>query len=163
MSGKTTLGKALAEKLERPFIDTDRLIEIAYEKTSGNALSAREIYQKEGDPLFRTLEKKVLLSLQPKREVVLATGGGTPLDPENALLLKKLGAIFYLKTLPEIVWKRVQCRGIPATLNPAHPESDFYRMATERPQVYENLASLHFNLSEKAPDWLATRLVTSFE
>ena len=67
-SGKTTLGKALARLLNRPFIDTDRLLEQRYQEKTGTRQSFRQIFSLLGDEGFRALESEVLANLSDKKE-----------------------------------------------------------------------------------------------
>jgi shikimate kinase len=91
-SGKSTLGKRLANALEIPFLDTDTEIE----RIQGKSISA--IFQDEGEEHFRQLEEKYLISLKDVHErTVYATGGGMPCFYDNITLLNELGATVYLK------------------------------------------------------------------
>ena len=72
-SGKSTLGRALADRLDRPFVDTDAEVERML------GLSIREIFETQGEAVFREAEQDVLSdALKPDEPIVLATGGGTP-------------------------------------------------------------------------------------
>ena len=72
-SGKSTLGKKLAERLDRPFVDTDEEVE----KMLG--MPAREVFETMGESAFREAEQDALSdALRPNDPIVLATGGGTP-------------------------------------------------------------------------------------
>ena len=89
-SGKTTVGKLLAEALGRKFVDTDVLI---FEKTG---LSPAEIITQQGEPAFRDLETRVIRDLASETGIVIATGGGAVLRSENVDLLRMNGRIFFL-------------------------------------------------------------------
>ena len=93
-SGKTTLGKSLAKKLNRPFIDTDQLIE----QKSGVDVSM--IFEFEGEAGFRERETKLLSEIALKKEHIVSTGGGIILSKYNRDVIAKSGIIFYLKTQP---------------------------------------------------------------
>lgn len=84
-TGKTKVGRILARKLGLPFVDTDALIE----ERAGMAIN--KIFERYGEPHFRNLEKKVIKEVSAKDGVVIATGGGAFLDPENRAILKKKG------------------------------------------------------------------------
>jgi shikimate kinase len=90
-SGKTTLGKKIAKKMNLPFIDSDREIEERHQKSIG------DIFTENGESFFRTLETDYITSLQNKDEFVLATGGGMPCFGKNMELLNNLGTTFYLE------------------------------------------------------------------
>jgi shikimate kinase len=89
-AGKTTIGKQLAQQLGREFYDSDRVIE---EHTGVNIPL---IFELEGEAGFRKREKNILAELVQKNDIVLATGGGIVLDPENRELLSKSGYVIYL-------------------------------------------------------------------
>ena len=89
-SGKTTVGKILSEELKIPFFDSDEMIK---EKT-GREIS--DIFEKEGEPAFRKLEKEAIFELSGKTGVIISTGGGAVLDPENIRNLSKNGKIYFI-------------------------------------------------------------------
>ena len=89
-SGKTTVGKLLAEALGRKFVDTDVLIA---EKTG---LSPAEIITRQGEPAFRDLETQVIRDLASETGIVIATGGGAVLRGENVDFLRMNGKVFFL-------------------------------------------------------------------
>ena len=76
MSGKTTIGKLLAEKLQLPFLDTDRLIEQSYAAMTGMKCSCRQIHSEKGEVFFRAFEKEQIKALQGDHARVIALGGG---------------------------------------------------------------------------------------
>ncbi len=137
MCGKTTIGKLLAEKLKKNFYDTDQLLEEAFAFQTGSNSSCREIFKKEGEDIFRKLEKEQITSLQSVNESIIAVGGGAWSDAENVIMLKKLGHVIYLKVLPELIWDRVRSRGVQAYLDQNNPEKDFYKLAEARLPHYE--------------------------
>lgn len=142
MSGKTTLGRKLSTVLEKPFFDTDHLIQDVYFQKTGNKFSCREIFQKEGDVIFRKLESEAIFSLKNVQDVVIAVGGGALMNPENVCCLKKLGKLIYLKVEPKILWERTKVCGVPVYLDPNDPEHAFYQMAEERSIHYASIADL---------------------
>lgn len=132
--GKTTVGKALSEKLRLPFMDTDQRIE------QQAKLSCREIYSKHGQEHFRSLEKKQLLEMPTDRAHVIAVGGGTLNDPENCKILQSLGQIVYLKCDTELLWERISKKELPAFLDPNHPYQSFEQIYLQRVPFYEKTA-----------------------
>ncbi len=89
-SGKTTVGKALAEKLGRPFIDADQ------ELVRAVGRPIPDIFAHEGEAAFRRYESDVIQSLAGKTGCVIATGGGAVLNPENIRYLKKNGRLYFI-------------------------------------------------------------------
>ena len=127
--GKTTLGRKLSSEKGYAFIDTDYLIEAHYD----HKFNIPEIYDQYGEIEFRRIEKKVIHSLRNIKNTVIATGGGSVLDPENVAHLKKLGKLIYLKTDKEILKQRLNNR-IPKFLK------NFDAVYDERITLYEKIA-----------------------
>jgi shikimate kinase len=88
--GKSVVGQRLAERLQLPFVDLDRVIE------EREGMSIREIFARKGEPYFRNLEKLVLKEVMQRDGQVIATGGGAVLDEENLLLLKERSRLICL-------------------------------------------------------------------
>jgi shikimate kinase len=144
-SGKTTLGKLLADKLKWSFIDTDKLIEKAYAEQTGAISSCRTIALQEGDIFFRALEKTVISSLKEMKTMIIATGGGSLNDPDNIDTLQSIGELVYLKTPLEVVWQRLQKKELPTYLNAQDPQVSFYTLAKTRIPIYEKAANFHID------------------
>lgn len=100
-SGKSTVGKALAQKLDRDFIDLDDDIE------SQQGRLIREIFKEKGELFFRKLEKDTLEGWLKEKGKIIATGGGSPIFYENAALMNQHGHTFYLQLSPKILADRL--------------------------------------------------------
>lgn len=100
-TGKTSVGKALAEKLKLPFVDADMLLVEEYGETI-SAMVAREGWQP-----FRDKESLILAKICATGDQVVATGGGVILDKKNVSLMKKSGTSVWLRAAPEIIKKRI--------------------------------------------------------
>ena len=137
-SGKSIIGKAVANKLGHIFIDTDELISSAYFKLNGLHATCREIYLKEGEVYFRDLESQVLTRLERDKNSVLATGGGILCRQENIQVLKNLGLMFYLKIPSVILYKRlINKPHLSSILDEGDIEESFKRMLEQRIPIYE--------------------------
>ena len=101
-SGKSTVGRHLARKLNLPFIDSDHAIEQRL------GCSIREFFEVEGEERFRDIECEVVDQLTQGPRGVLSTGGGTVLRAMNREHLKARGTVFYLRTSPEDVFRRLR-------------------------------------------------------
>lgn len=91
-SGKTAVGKTLARRLRRPFIDTDAEIE----RRTG--VDIPRIFDTEGEAGFRLREREIVAELSAAEGIVLSTGGGAILAPENRACLRERGTVIYLET-----------------------------------------------------------------
>ncbi len=101
-SGKSTIGRILAGKLELAFYDLDAEIEVKHKKT------INEIFSRFGEDIFRQLEYKALQSIIARNtSFVLATGGGTPCYNDNMKQINALGKTFFLEASIETLLKRV--------------------------------------------------------
>ena len=94
-SGKSTVGRAVAKALSRPFVDSDE------ELVQSVGRSIPDIFEQEGESVFRRYEAQTIHSLAGRNGCVIATGGGAVLNPENVRLLKKNGRIYFLDRSPE--------------------------------------------------------------
>ncbi len=99
--GKTTVGRKVAERLGRPFIDTDTLIEEAH------SMTITEIFERCGEKFFREKEKEVVAHVSKAERAVIATGGGAVLDPDNVALLKAGGVMIHLSLSLEKIFERI--------------------------------------------------------
>lgn len=152
--GKTFFGSLLAQKINREFIDTDRLIEKAY---GGNS-NCREIFSKIGVDAFRALEKNVIKSLGNIQQAVLALGGGTLLDNENYHFLKNLGTLVYLELDKEEV-KRRHIEDMPSFLDHHNFHTSFEEMYRVRKTLYDALESVKINLNSKNNDQILEEII----
>jgi shikimate kinase len=101
-TGKTAVGRRLARRLKREFIDTDAEIEKLMGKT------VAQIFARDGVVRFRSEEALLVKKLARREGMVIATGGGMVLNPENLLLLKENGILVALTASPEIIYNRVR-------------------------------------------------------
>lgn len=100
-AGKSAVGRSLARRLGRLFVDTDREVE----RKAGRTIPA--IFAAEGEPAFRALEREAIAETAARRRLVVATGGGAPADPANLAALKASGLVVYLAARPETLLARV--------------------------------------------------------
>lgn len=101
-SGKSTVGPIVANVLGWNFYDLDKIISEELNK------SIVEIFNEYGESEFRKLENYYLQKLSKDDNVVISLGGGTIVNDENVLFMKKLGKIIYLRAAPEIIYKRIK-------------------------------------------------------
>ena len=133
-SGKSAVGRYLARLVDAPFYDSDAEIE----KRTGVDISY--IFEKEGEPRFRQREHEALEVLTQLEPVVLATGGGTVLLPENRKLLTERGSVVYLQASVEQQAHRVShARHRPLLVN-VDPETKLRQLMSEREPLYSGVA-----------------------
>lgn len=104
-SGKTTVGRLLSDRLEMPFIDLDREIELR------SGMSVKEIFERGGEPLFRRLEQEALAAAVGRPEAVIATGGGTVTVERNLRLLDAGGVSVWLDPPFAVISQRIGALG----------------------------------------------------
>jgi shikimate kinase len=154
--GKSTLGKLLADYLQRPFIDSDKWIEKKHP-----SLSCCEVFTKFGVDYFREVESQIIFSLKYKPPIVLATGGGSLLKPCNGEYLQKNSLLIYLKTDPSILKERIwQRERLPAYLEGGDPHQAFIRIYEERIAIYEKWANLSVKMDGLTIEAALHRLIT---
>ncbi len=101
-TGKSSVGKRVAMKLGRDFVDTDEVI------SGDNGLSVKEIFEKYGEDQFRSMELKTIKSASERRRVVVATGGGSVLNFENVFRMKESGTVVLLTSDPSSIYARLK-------------------------------------------------------
>jgi shikimate kinase len=101
-TGKTSVGRLVAEQLHFEYLDTDELIQTH----TGRLIP--DIFKTDGEPAFRELEKKVVVELAGRTKTVISTGGGLPANDHNFASLKSHALIICLWASPEKIWERVK-------------------------------------------------------
>jgi len=117
-SGKTAIGRILAEKLNWEFIDTDELI------VQKENIPIREIFRKFGETYFRNLEREILDSLKDRKNIVISCGGGLILEDDNSELLKEISNIFWIFSPIEKCIERLDNELRPPLTNPFDSVTD---------------------------------------
>ena len=144
-SGKSTIGKLIAEKLKWKFIDLD----IEIEKSANSKI--KEIVETQGWEYFRTLESNMVKKISKRDKLVIATGGGTIIDPSNEKLLKKNGKIIYLYVKPEICAERIlNDPNRPPLTDKKSTLEEIKHLYKQRNKRYAESADLTFKRSNKA-------------
>lgn len=140
--GKSVIGRTLAEKVRRPFLDLDEQIELEFLKESGQKFNCRQIMKNNGERFFRDLESRVLARILMNSPAVISLGGGTPLAKDNQQLIKQHRLV--LVNAPKgIVFERIMINGRPAFFSPEEtPLESFQKLWEERKKVYEELSEV---------------------
>ena len=142
-SGKTTVGRQLARRLQLPFVDSDHEIEVRI------GCSIREFFEREGEVRFRDIEEEVLDALSQGPAKVLSTGGGAVLREANRRHLHERGRVVYLKSTPEELFRRLRHDSNRPLLQVADPLLKLKNLFTERDPLYSEVA--HFLLETGRP------------
>ena len=149
-SGKSTVGRIVAEALDWEFIDLDRRIE---ERVG---LSIPELFESSGEHFFRDLERRELLeALDGPAERVISCGGGVVIDPRNRDRLMEVATVFLWED-SDVLYRRT--RGLGRPLRGANFE-DFARRYAERLPYYLEVASLQIEPEGRSPRQLADEII----
>jgi 3-dehydroquinate synthase len=135
-AGKTTVGRALARKLNKRFVDSDHEIE------ARSGVSIPVIFEIEGETSFRQREAEAIRSLTGEHGIVLATGGGAVLRPENRELLKARGTVIYLRASVSHILQRTGKDKNRPLLQTADPAKRLEDLAREREPLYREVADI---------------------
>jgi shikimate kinase len=135
-SGKSAVGRQLAERLGLQFVDSDAEIE------ARTGVDIPYIFEKEGEPGFRAREREVLERLTERDGVLVATGGGAVLDPGTRARLRSRGCVVYLRTSVNQQLARTRRSGHRPLLRTADPRGALQRLMDERASLYEDVADL---------------------
>lgn len=144
-SGKTTVGRQLARRLQLPFLDSDHAIEARI------GCAIREFFEREGEAPFRDIEQEVIDELSAGGPCVISTGGGAVLRSANRQHLRERSQVIYLKSTPEELFRRLRhdmnrpllqvadpltrLRDLFAARDPLYRETAHYVLETGRPSV----------------------------
>ncbi len=145
-SGKSTVGRLLARRLNRPFVDLDEFIE----RQTGQTVA--EIFNTRGEGAFRALEREAARSLCSQNGLVLSCGGGTVLNPQTAALLKQSGTVIYLKVSSQTVLQRLKGDQTRPLLQgtEAEKKSRITALLAEREPLYAAAAELTVSTNQGA-------------
>lgn len=141
-AGKTTIGRGLARLLGRDFLDLDHEIEARC------GVRVTHIFDIEGEEGFRKRERAVLDECSQRRDIVLATGGGAVLAPENRNVLKSRGVVVYLRATPEELYRRVARDRNRPLLQTPDPQGRIRELVALREPLYEEVADVIFDTGQ---------------
>lgn len=138
-AGKTTVGRHLARRLQRVFVDADHEIE------ARTGVRIPLIFDIEGEQGFRDREAKVIAELAAQSNLVVATGGGAVLRPENRAALKQGGTVVYLHAVPRLLFERTRLDPNRPLLQVADPMTKIEELFAQRDPLYREVADLVIN------------------
>lgn len=135
-AGKTTVGRRLARRLERPFVDADRELEARL------GVPIPTIFELEGEAGFRRREAAIIDELSLRAPIVLATGGGAVLDPANRARLRERGRVVYLRASVGDLWHRLRRDKVRPLLRAPDPRARIEELVRLRDPLYREVAHL---------------------
>ena len=129
-AGKTAVGKALAARLDVPFLDSDAEIELAANRTIA------EIFERDGEPFFRQKESLVINRLLEGAPCVLSTGGGAFMSADNRQAMTEKGISVWLNADVSVLWGRVKHKDSRPLLRTANPFETLADLHRKRAPIY---------------------------
>jgi shikimate kinase len=152
-AGKTTVGRQLARRAHLVFYDSDHEIE----KQTG--VSVATIFEVEGEAGFRKRERDMIGKLTQLDNIVLSSGGGSILMPENREAFKSRGTVIYLRASIETQLERTnQRKGVRPLLNTADPLKKIVELSGIRSPLYEEIANLTYDTDVEDPKEIADHI-----
>ncbi|OGA18624.1 MAG: shikimate kinase [Betaproteobacteria bacterium RIFCSPLOWO2_02_FULL_66_14] len=156
-SGKTTVGRLLARRLKRSFLDSDHEVETRC------GVSISVIFDIEGEAGFRARESQAIDELSLTPGVVLATGGGAVLDPQNRRRLAERGTVVYLHASPEDLFLRIgHDRNRPLLATP-EPGLKLAQLYAQRDPLYREIADCIVETGRQSVNLMVRQLAASLE
>jgi len=135
-AGKSTLGRQLARRLAKSFVDADAELERKL------GVTIPTIFEIEGEASFRDREVAVLAEVATRSDIVLATGGGVVIRPANRERLKANGTVVYLHAMPETLRERTRRSRHRPLLNAADPVARLIELYAFRDPLYREVAAI---------------------
>jgi len=129
-TGKTAVGKILAKKLSKEFVEMDAVIE------AREGSEVVDIFAKKGEAYFRKLEKELLKELFVKKDLVISCGGGLICDQENLKRLKETGVVFALTASVSTIYQRTKEHIHRPILNVDNPQEKIKQLLEKRAPYY---------------------------
>ncbi len=160
-TGKSTVGKLLAKRLEMGFIDSDKHIEGATGK------SIKSIFEEDGEENFRKIETDTIAELSKADNKVISAGGGAVLNEENVRNLKENGFLVLLEATPEIIYNRIAQDENTTEQRPSltdkKPLDEIKHLIAKREPAYKNAADSTISTSYVSCEDIVDEIVSIIE
>ena len=130
-TGKTSVGRLVAENLGFEFLDTDELIQSRTNRTIA------DIFARDGEPAFRHWERLTVQELATRQKTVISTGGGLPTNSENLDALKAFAVVICLWASPGKIWERVRNQSHRPLLHDPDPQKKIRELLAAREPFYK--------------------------
>jgi shikimate kinase len=154
-TGKSTVGRLVAEQLHFEFLDTDEVIESRTHK------SIAAIFADDGEPAFRRHEAELIAELSSRQRLVLSTGGGLGANPDNIASLKRHALVVCLWASPDTIWERVRGQTHRPLLKEADPPTKIRQLLAAREPFYK-LADVLLNTELRSLKEVAQQVLHYF-
>lgn len=156
-SGKTTVGRILADLLDGRCIDADEVIQ----RESG--LSIRRMFEREGEEGFRRRERAVIARITLSPPAVMSVGGGAVLDESNRKAITEVATVVWLTAPAQVLWERISADPTTAASRPSLTDltgvAELEQLATQRREKYESVADLVINTDGLSPPQVAQAII----
>lgn len=154
-SGKSTLGRSLAQRLHMPFADTDRVL------VDRTGVPVATIFEIEGEDGFRRRESAVLAELARGNDQVVATGGGAVLSADNRAAMRAGGTVVYLRARLEHLWERTRHDSSRPLLATADPRATLAQLLEARDPLYREVAHVVVDTGTQSAATLVSRVIAA--
>lgn len=154
-TGKTTVGRLVADQLKFELLDTDAVLE----QRTGKKIT--EIFVQNGEPMFRELEAQLVTELAQRNHTVISTGGGLPTNPANLVSLKTHSAVFCLWASPERIFERVREQTHRPLLHDPNPLGKIRTLLAAREEFYKQ-ADVLLNCDLRSPREVAQQVISQY-
>ena len=151
-TGKTVVGEILAKRLAKEFIEMDTVIE---EKEGSEIV---DIFAKQGQAYFRSLEKELLGELSKREDSVISCGGGLVCDQENLKLLKETGVVFALRASVSTIYQRTKDHSHRPILNVDNSQEKIKQLLAKRAPCYVQ-AQHSIDTDNLSPEEIADKII----
>lgn len=151
-TGKSSVGKVLAARTGRRLVDLDEVV------VAGSGMSIPEIFAKNGEPAFRALEREALQQLGSDSCLVVATGGGAVIDPENRRAMRSSGVIVNLTASPDAIGARLTGDDSRPLLREDNSRIKILSMLAEREAYYAD-ADVRIDTSGRTVDEIVQEIL----
>lgn len=155
-TGKTSVGRFVADQLHFSFVDTDELIE----KRAGQSI--HQIFEQHGEIIFRKYEREIVDEVGGLKRAVISTGGGVGASEENLASLKQHALVVCLWASPQVIWKRVRTQTHRPLLQGEDAKGKIRELLAAREPFYRQ-ADVLVNTELRSPKEVAQHVVHEFQ
>ena len=160
-AGKSSIGRALAQRLGKLFVDTDTIVQ----ERAGRSI--RQIFEEQGERVFREHEARAVQAACLHENAVISVGGGAIMNPDNAARLRDAGRIVWLRAAADVLWQRICGDEASGTqrprLTPKGGLQEIVHKLAEREPVYKSLADQIVDTDRLSIEAAVSHIIQSLE